>query len=63
MPDKRSSATASIAEQLEFLKWVSFMNGICETSDKLKSTNYNLDTLHSQNPMHRVLHERSNIAS
>ena len=31
--------------------------------DKLKSTNYSQDTLHSENAMNRVLHERNNIGS
>ena len=63
VPDKRSNVTASIAEHLEFLKQMSFVNGIRETSDKLKSTNYSKDALNSENAMNRVLHERSNIAS
>ena len=61
--DERSNVTASIEEHLEFLKSMNFTHGIWETSDKLKSTNYNQYTLHSENAMSRVLHERSNIAS
>ena len=61
--DKRSNVTASIAEHLEVKKWnISFTHGIKETSDKLKWANYNWETLHSENAMGRVLHERSNIA-
>ena len=51
MLDERSNVTASIEEHLEFLKSMNVIHGIWETSDKLKSTNYNQDTLHSENAM------------
>ena len=40
---------------------MSFTHGIWQTSGKLKSKNYNQDTLHSQNAMNLVLHERSSL--
>ena len=42
---------------------MNFTYGIWKNSDKSKSTNYNWKTLHSENTMNRVLHERNNVAS
>ena len=64
MLDEESSVTTSVAEHQLFLKWnMNFTYGIWKNSDKLKSTNYNWKTLHSENTMNRVLHERNNVAS
>ena len=63
MLDERSNVTVSISENLEFLKYMSFTQGIWETSDKLKSSNHDQDILHPENVMNSVFHEKSNIAS
>ena len=63
MLDERSNVTASFAEHLEVLKYMSFTHEIWETSDKLKLTNHIQDTLHSENAMKKVFHEKSNVAS
>ena len=59
---ERSKIAASLTEHLELPKQISFTHGIWASSDKLKSANKIKITLHIENVIERVLHERSNIA-
>ena len=52
---------AFFAEHLEVWEYKRFTRGVWVTSDKVKSTIKNQDTLHIENKKYRVLHKEKNI--
>ena len=60
---KKSNNTGSFAEHLKFFKKVTLTHAPWVNSGKWKQKNSNQNTIHFENAIYRVLHERSNITA